>query len=162
VSTEGDDAFDRRGPHSGEERHRPSRGSRGGRNRFRQTEGQAALQTPAPAFDSAPSAALEEEFAGSEADYSTSPPSDNALSYEQTTADIELTAEQSPIAEAQKHETAGQATGGASAERIVDAFATAEADVASGPPASAPSTTEPARPRRSGWWQRARASVIGK
>ena len=104
----------------------------------------------APGFDSAPSLALEEEFAGSEADYST-PPSSGAVSHEETTT------VPSPVAEAKQHEIE------ATAERSLASFATAEAGAASGGPAAAPSATEPPpRPRRSGWWQRARASVIGK
>ena len=71
VSTGDDDAFDQKGLRSGEERHRRSRGPRGGRNRFRQADGEATPETSAPGFDSAPSLALEEEFAGSEAGYST-------------------------------------------------------------------------------------------
>jgi ribonuclease E len=156
VASTGEDAFDRRGLRSGEERHRRSRGSRSGRNRFRQADGEATPETSAPGFDSTPSLALEEEFAGSEADYSTPSPSGGAVSHEETTT------APSPVAEAKKHEIESQATRAAAAERIITSFATAEADAASGPPASAPSATEPPRPRRSGWWQRARASVIGK
>ena len=60
---------------SGEERHRRSRGSRGGRNRFRRPDGEATPETSAPGFDSPPPVALEQEFAGSEADYSAPPSS---------------------------------------------------------------------------------------
>jgi ribonuclease E len=148
---------DQKGLRSGEERHRRSRGSRGGRrNRFRQADGEATPDTSAPGFDSAPSLALEEEFAGSEADYSIPPSSGGAISHEETTT------VPSPVAEAKKHEIEAQATRTAGAERSLASFATAEAGVASGALAAAPSATEPPRPRRSGWWQRARASVIGK
>ena len=153
VSTGDDEAFDQKGLRSGEERHRRSRGSRGGRNRFRQADGEATPETSAPGFDSAPSLALEEEFAGSEADYST-PPSSGAVSHEGTTI------VPPPVAEAKKHEIEAHAT--STAERSVASFATADAGTASGALAAAPSATEPPRPRRSGWWQRARASVIGK
>jgi ribonuclease E len=37
-----------------------------------------------------------------------------------------------------------------------------QADAAAEGPASAPEVDETPRPRRSGWWQRARATVIGK
>ena len=153
VSTGDDEAFDQKGLRSGEERHRRSRGSRGGRNRFRQADGEATPETSAPGFNSAPSLALEEEFAGSEADYST-PPSSGAVSHEGTTI------VPPPVAEAKKHEIEAHAT--STAERSVASFATADAGTASGALAAAPSATEPPRPRRSGWWQRARASVIGK
>jgi ribonuclease E len=155
VSTGDDDPFDRRGLRSGEERHRRSRGSRSGRNRFRQADGEATPETSAPGFDSAPSLALEEEFAGSEAGYST-PPSSGAVSHEETTT-VPL-----PVAEPKKHEIEAQTTRAAATERTVASFATAEAAAASGAPAAALSATEQPRPRRSGWWQRARASVIGK
>ena len=147
---------DQKGLRSGEERHRRSRGSRGGRNRFRQADGEATPETSAPGFDSAPSSALEEEFAGSEADYSIRPSSGGAISHEETTT------VPSPVAEAKKHEIEAQGTRAAGAERSLASFATAEAGATSGALAAAPSATEPPRPRRSGWWQRARASVIGE
>ena len=156
VSTSGDDAFDRKGLRSGDERHRRSRGSRGGRNRFRQADGEATLETSAPGFALAPSLAVEEEFAGSEADYSPSPSSAGAVSHEETTT------VPSPVIEAKKHDIEAQAPRAAAAERTVASFATAEAGIQPGALAASPSATEPPRPRRSGWWQRARASVIGK
>jgi ribonuclease E len=157
VASSGDaDAFDRRGPRSGEERHRRSRGLRGGRNRFRRADGEAMPETSAPGFDSPPSLALEEEFASSEADYSAPPSPGGALFHEETTT------EASPVAKAEKHEVHAQETSAATAEPTVASIATAEADAAAEAPASAPSAPEPPRPRRSGWWQRARASVIGK
>jgi ribonuclease E len=138
VASTGDTAaLDRRGPRSAEERHRRSRGSRGGRNRFRQADGEAAPETLAPGFDSAPSAALEEEFAASEADFSALPSPTEAVAPQETN-------EPSPAAEADKHEIEAQAAAGAES------------------PVSARPSTEPPRPRRSGWWQRARATVIGK
>ncbi len=131
-------ALDRRAPRGAEERHRRSRGSRGGRNRFRQGEGEATPEMSAPGFDSTPSVALEEEFAGSEADYSPAPLSTEAVSPEETGG------ESPSVARAEEH--------GIEAQEAVSAE----------PPASALSATEPPRPRRSGWWQRARATVIGK
>lgn len=113
-------------------------------------------ETSAPGFDSPPSLALEEEFASSEADYSAPPSPGGALFHEETTT------EASPVAKAEKHEVQAQETSAASAEPTVASIATAEADAAAEAPASAPSAPEPPRPRRSGWWQRARASVIGK
>ena len=151
VSTGDDDAFERRGLRSGEGHHR-SRGSRSGRNRFRQADGEAPIEKSG--FNSAPSPALEEEFAGSEAGYSTPPPSGGAVPREEMT-----TVPSTPVAEAKKHEIEAQATRAAAVERTGGSFATAaEASVAS----AAPTATEPPRPRRHGWWQRARASVIGQ
>ena len=55
VASTGDvGALDRRGPRSAEERHRRSRGSRGGRNRFRQADGEATPETLAAGFEFAP------------------------------------------------------------------------------------------------------------
>jgi ribonuclease E len=156
VASSGDaDASDRRGLGSGGERHRRSRGSRGGRNRFRRPDGEAAVETSAPGFDSPPPMVLEQEFAGSEADYSATPTSGGPISHKETTTVL------SPVSEAEEHEIEEQVTRAASAEPAAAPFATALADSAY-EALPAPSVTEPSRPRRSGWWQRARASVIGK
>ena len=150
------DAFERKGPRSGEERRRRSRGSRGERNRFRRADGEGMPETSAPGFDAPPSLALEEEFAASEADYSAAQPPGDAVSNEETTA------EPSPVAKAEEHEVEARAANTARAEPTVASSATAEADAAAEAPASAPAAPEPLRSRRSGWWQRARVSVIGK
>jgi ribonuclease E len=151
VASSGDaDSFDRRGLGSGAERHRRSRGSRGGRNRFRRADGEAAVETSAPGFDSPPPMVIEQEFAASEADYSAILRSGDPVSHEETTILL------SPVAEAEEHEAGEQVSRAAGAEPADAPFATASADTA------ASSAAEPSRPRRSGWWQRARASVIGK
>ena len=156
VASSGDaDASDRRGLGSGGERHRRSRGSRGGRNRFRRPDGEAAVETSAPGFNSPPPMVLEQEFAGSEADYSATPTSGGPIAHKETTTVL------SPVSEAEGHEIEEQVTRAASAEPEATPFATALADSAD-EALPAPSVTEPPRPRRSGWWQRARASVIGK
>lgn len=98
---------------------------------------------------------LEQDFAGSEADYSATLTSGHPVSHEETATVL------SPFAEADEHEIEEQVTRAASAESAVAPFATAPADTAA-EALAAPSATEPLRPRRSGWWQRARASVIGK
>ena len=55
VASNGDaDAFDRRGLQNGGERHRRSRGSRGGRNRSRRADEEATVETSAPGFQFAP------------------------------------------------------------------------------------------------------------
>jgi ribonuclease E len=150
------DAFDRRGPRGGEERHRRSRGSRGERNRFRRADGEAMPETSAPGFDSPPSLVLEEEFAASEADYSAAQPPGDAVIHEETAA------EAPPSANAEEHEPKARAASAVSSEPTVASSATGEADAAAeaAPPAAA--VAEPPRRRRSGWWQRARATVIGK
>ena len=151
VGSSGDaDAFDRRGVGSGGERHRRSRGSRGGRSQFRRADEEAAVETSAPGFNSPPPMVLEQEFAGSEADYSAPPTSGGPTSHEETPTVL------SPVAEADE-----PVTRAANAEPAVAPFATAPAET-SAEAQAAPSSTEPPRPRRSGWWQRARASVIGK
>ncbi|HEY6518320.1 MAG TPA: Rne/Rng family ribonuclease [Roseiarcus sp.] len=156
VASNGDaDVFDRRGLHSGGERHRRSRGSRGGRNRSRRADEEATVETSAPGFDSLHPMLLEQDFAGSEADYSATLTSGHPVSHEETATVL------SPFAEADEHEIEEQVTRAASAESAVAPFATAPADTAA-EALAAPSATEPLRPRRSGWWQRARASVIGK
>jgi ribonuclease E len=154
-SAEGD-AFDRRSPRGEEDRRRRSRGSRGERNRFRRPDGDGARETSAPGFDSPPSLALEEEFAASEGDYSLPPPHD-ASSSEHSAA------ESAPIAAAQEAEAEDRPRSAASAEPTVERSAPAEAEVvaAEAAPESPAAAAEPPRPRRSGWWQRARATVIG-
>jgi ribonuclease E len=156
VASSGDaDAFDRRGLRSGGERHHRSRGSRGGRNRFRRADEEATVDTSAPGFDSPPPMVLEREFAGSEADYSAAPTSGRPISYEEVRTAL------SPVADAESHEIEEPATHAANAEPVVTPLVMAPVDTA-GEALAAPSAPEPPRPRRSGWWQRARASVIGK
>jgi hypothetical protein len=104
----------------------------------------------APGFDSPPPMVIEREFAASEADYSAAVRPGDPVSHEETTIVL------SPVAEAAEHETEEQVTRAAGAEPADTLLATGPAD------ATAPSAAEPSRPRRSGWWQRARASVIGK
>ena len=144
----------RRGPRGAEEPHRRSRGSRGGRNRFRQPDGEGAPERLAPGFDLAPSIALEEEFAGSEADYPAGP-----LSFEAPTPQ-ETASEPSPVAEVEIQESAARQAA-PSAERTEAPNEPSGVGPEAEAPASHPAP-EPARPRRSGWWQRARATVIGK
>jgi hypothetical protein len=99
---------------------------------------------------------LEQEFAGSEADYSTTPMLEGSISHEETTT------VPTPVAEAEERQVEEQVNRAESAEPAITSFATAPADTAAEALSAAPSATEPPRPRRSGWWQRARASVIGK
>jgi ribonuclease E len=150
------DGFARRGARNGEERHRRSRGPRGERNRLRQTGGEAMPETLVPGFDSPPSLALEKEFAASEGDYSLSPPPEDRV------FDKETTAEPARVAVARAVDVETPARDVTSTEPIAESSTPGRADLATEAPASAPAASEPPRPRRSGWWQRARATVIGK
>jgi ribonuclease E len=158
-------AFDRRGPRSEEGRDRRSRRSRGQRNPLAQRSDRETMrETEASSFDSPPSLALEEEFAASEADYSQAlPPRDAVPAREATAAQTsahEAGVEPAPGAAAQAPEVEAPAPVAVAAPSVgssAPAEATAPAE-----PAPAPAEDEPARPRRNGWWQRARASVIGE
>jgi ribonuclease E len=149
-------AFDRRGPRGEEDRRRRSRGPRGERNRFRRADRDGARETSAPGFDSPPSLALEEEFAASEADcFPAPPPADTA-------SQGESMAETAPVASAPQAETEDRPPSAADARPIVEPSAPAEMVAAEAAPESPPTAADPPRQRRSGWWQRARATVIGK
>jgi ribonuclease E len=150
------DGFARRGARNGEERHRRSRGPRGERNRLRQTGGEAMPEPLVPGFDSPPSLALEREFAASEGDYSLSPPPEDRV------FDKETTAEPARVAVVRAVDVEAPARDVTSTEPIAESSTPGRADLATEAPASAPAASEPPRPRRSGWWQRARATVIGK
>ncbi len=161
VTSSGEgDAFNRRGPRGEEERRRRPRGSRGERSRFRRTDAEGVPETGAPGFDSPPSLALEEDFAASEADYSPASPPGNAVAYD-AVSDEETMSEPAPVPDAHEPEAEDRAPSAASAEPTVEP-GEAEALAADAAPESAPTAPEPPRPRRSGWWQRARATVIGK
>ena len=111
----------------------------------------------APGFDSPPSLALEEEFTTSEADYSPATRLSDTVSREETMA------EPARIAAAQEVDVEARAPSATGAEPTVESSAPAQADAADEEAgSSAPAAPELARPRRSGWWQRARATVIGK
>jgi ribonuclease E len=154
----------RRGPRD-EERHRRSRGQRGERNRFRRHNGEAAPEVAAPSFESPPSLALEQEFAASEADYSQPQPPGEAASPRDATAGLagasayEARVETAPAAPTHEPEVAASAPESGAAP-VVERSASGLDEAAEPPPA--PAKDEPPRPRRSGWWQRARASVIGE
>lgn len=146
VSGSDADAIDLRGPRSGEDHHRRSRGSRGGRNRFRRAEREPLSEASAQGFDSPPSLALEEEFAASEADYSAAPSTGAAAALGETATapSVITTTEEHELVALTASASSGEATPASSANEGTDAAA------------------EAPRPRRSGWWQRARATVIGK
>jgi hypothetical protein len=104
-----------------------------------------------PSFDSPPSLALEEEFTASEADYSAAPPPSDAVSHRETTR-----AAPARGTEPQEVDVEGRAPDATRVEPPAEASPPAGAD------AAVEAATEVPRSRRSGWWQRARATVIGK
>ncbi len=147
------DAFARGGPRSGEERHRRSRGSRGERNRLRRTEAKVTPESGVSSFETPPSVALEEEFTTPQWNYSPPPSPTDTVSHKDTMA------EPARVAAAQEVDVGERRPSATSSEPIVESSAPAQAD---GAAEAAPAAAEPPRPRRSGWWQRARATVIGK
>jgi ribonuclease E len=111
----------------------------------------------APGFDSPPSLALEEEFTASEADYSPATRLSDTVSREETMA------EPARVTAAHEVDVEARAPSATGAEPTVESSAPAQTDAADEEAgSSAPAAPELARPRRSGWWQRARATVIGK
>ena len=164
-------AFERRGPRGEEDRQRRPRRSRSQRDRFsRRPDGETRRETGAPGFDSPPSLALEQEFAASEADYSEGPTPardavsevrESALEPAQTSAH-EARIEPAPALEAVEPEVEARPPFVADAAPTGDSSAPSEDAAEPAPPTPPPVKDEPPRPRRSGWWQRARASVIGE
>jgi ribonuclease E len=163
------DTFDGRSLRREEARDRRPRRLRGQRNpRSQRSERETMRETGATSFDSAPSLALEEEFAASEADYSQTPhPSDAVPARKATPEPTETWAhetgvEPTPIAEGQAPKVEAP-TPVTDMSPSVDSSASADSKAPAEPPsAPIPARDEPPRPRRSGWWQRARASVIGE
>jgi len=153
----------RRSPR-GEERHRRSRGPRGERNRFRRHDGEGAPESGAPGFGSPPSLALEEEFAASEADFSQAALRREVSTGETTEEPARISTEEAhgdpaPAADAEDRKVEAPARV-AGAAQTFEASAPKEDNTPA--PEPAPAKDETPRPRRSGWWQRARASVIGE
>ena len=153
------DAFDRRGPRSEEERNRRSRRSRGGRNLFSQRAGGESILEASPASESEAPAAPPpaEPLAESRplfpqmsplpvepglAPGTTAAPPPSAVAPEFTPEASTMPPSEAPDPEV----TLGPAEAAAPTQRR---------------PETEPAVDGP-RPRRSGWWQRARASVIGE
>ncbi len=150
------DAFDRRGPRGDEERHRRSRRSRGGRNRFspRPDDGMGEAHE-----------ASETETSG------TSAPAEPPVEFEPHTGQMSLL----PVEPVSALETTPAPSVDVPQSNPEASIAAANAAPSPGakpepeeappspqpPEEAAPAVEEPPRPRRRGWWQRARASVIG-
>ncbi len=141
VPTADADAFDRGGPRKEGERNRRPRRSRGGRKRFPtrtddESAGEANVSGEAETAHSSSAATRTGSPAEDEPDAALDAPP----AFE---ASIGAIPEPAPVV------TADQATPEPAAHASVAA------------PEAAPATGEP-RPRRSGWWQRARASIVGE
>jgi ribonuclease E len=144
------EAFDRRGPRGDEERTRRSRRSRGGRSRFapRADDENASEATAAGETETALAAEPEPE-----------PPLMSPQAAEAEDSHIDETIAAAPSASAPPAPSEAS-----TAPPTPDAPAgPSEPAAPPQPPAeAAPAVDEPARPRRSGWWQRARATVMGE
>jgi ribonuclease E len=175
--------FEGRGsPAEGERGGRRSRRSRGGRNRFpprvadHDFGADAALEpapsdalAPSAADDAAPAVNAEADVLVADAESGWTPELANARE-EPAAPPTQPSGEESAIAAAAPEETAP--VGAAVAERAEAAFtppavepaphtsASAEAE-AQAAPTPAEHADETPRPRRTGWWQRARASIVG-
>jgi ribonuclease E len=148
------DTFERRGPRGEEERIRRSRRSRGARNRFSQrADDENVGEAIAPSeAETAPA----ELAAESEPDF----PQVSPLSAEADSALDETIVPASSVGPLPLTPEASTTPPNSAS----DPDATVMPAEPAPPPASPeprPAVDEPARPRRSGWWQRARASVIG-
>jgi ribonuclease E len=162
-------AFERRGPHGEEDRQRRPRRSRGQRDRFsRRPDGETRREAGARGFDSPPSLALEQEFVASEADYSEAPtPARDAVPVRESAVEpAQTSAHEARIEPARALEAVEPEVESrppfADAASTGDSSVPSEAAAGPAPPTPPPVKGEPPRPRRSGWWQRARASVIGE
>ncbi len=164
------EAFGRREPRGEGERGRRSRRSRGGRNRFSPRTNEGAFGEPQPSGDGE---TVETEPAAVYSGWPTSEPGFDTTSG--SNAEPAAASEASRAVEAQaavKSENPALAEPpsrepGAVAEEPVEAAAAAQEAQggASAPervPEPAPVADELLRPRRSGWWQRARASIVGE
>jgi ribonuclease E len=151
------DAFDRRGPRGEEERHRRSRRSRGGRNRF----------SPRSEDDG-----MDEAHEASETETSaTSAPAEPLVEFEPHSGQMSLLPVE-PVSSLETTPAPGVDAPQSNPEASIAAADAAQSSGATPEPAetapspqppeeAAPAVEEPPRPRRKGWWQRARASVIG-
>jgi len=152
------DALDRRGSRGDEERNRRSRRSRGGRNRFSPRVGDDSMSEANAATETEASAASAP--AEPPAEFEPHSAQMSLLSVEPVSA-LETTPTPSVGAPQSNPETSTTLSN--AAPNPGAASEPAEAAASPQPPGeAAPGVDEPSRPRRRGWWQRARASVIGE
>src|SRR5271165_3420517 len=157
------EAFIRREPRGEADRGRRSRRSRGGRNRFSSRSNEGAFGEPQPLDDEEP---IEGEPAAAEP--GSTPESD--LDFAPSSAAEPVAALESGHVGASVAENEGSESSQHSllerepvAEAPVEPTASSQGAHTPAPaPDPAPAAEEPPRPRRSGWWQRARASIVGE
>ncbi|MGA8715472.1 MAG: Rne/Rng family ribonuclease [Roseiarcus sp.] len=162
------EAFGRREPRSEGDRGRRSRRSRGGRNRFASRADEAGFGEPRAANDA------DGREAQAEAGYEVAPSepgfdSTSGSGAEPVEATERSRALETPVGEIEQSPSAERSSlarevAETPVERAVAAQETQAPDSPSRDHVSdtAPAADEPPRPRRSGWWQRARASIVGE
>jgi ribonuclease E len=161
------EAFGRREPRSEGDRGRRSRRSRGGRNRFASRADEAGFGEPRAANDADGREARAEggyEVAPSEPGFdSTSGSGAEPVEATERSRALEMPVgeiEQLPSAE---RSSLGREVAETPEERAAAARETQAPDSPSREDSdAAPAADEPPRPPRSGWWQRARASIVGE
>jgi ribonuclease E len=145
------DTFETRGPRGENERARRSRRSRGGRIRFGERSDSETMPVAGQATETETQAAAPR--AETQAETNRDLPETSPAPVEQESVLLTTTA---PSPSAQAPEFAPEPV--ASASHPGEAPTPAVREVEAEP---APAAEESPRPRRSGWWQRARATVIG-
>ena len=159
--------YDRSGPRAEGDRGRRSRRSRGGRNRYRP-------RSEAEGFDSASPSTERAAVEAAEADDRGPMPEDAAPERPSPSSELEsaLQAEASSesalasgavdeMQSARSDEPAPTDTASAEQPAVEPGDASPHGEESHGDESAAPSGEESPRPRRSGWWQRARASIVG-
>jgi ribonuclease E len=171
-SIESIDSIDRRGPRSeGGRNGRRSRRSRGLRNQFpEQGEGSHETQASEPpeTQGSEPRAPINPEFSP-RAGETSEPFSTTSESFSAEKTEEHSEASRPPKVEGPDIQDWGQEPRSPSAARIDPSVSARQLHVPEESlatetltkPGPEPTAEEPSRPRRSGWWQRARASIVG-
>jgi ribonuclease E len=158
------DAFGRREPRSEGDRGRRSRRSRGGRNRFSPRPNDATLGETHPGGEA--EAVEKEPAAGStvsEVDLEAAQASAAEPSLEAWRAGEAAIVETERSAAPEQSSIEPEGNANRPAEPAQAPPETQPAPIASEPVhEQAPAPDEAPRPRRSGWWQRARASIVGE
>jgi ribonuclease E len=161
------EAFGRREPRSEGDRGRRSRRSRGGRNRFPSRADEAGFGEPRAANDA------DGREAHAEAGYEVAPSepgfdSTSVSGAEPVEATERSRALETPVGEIEQLPSAERSSLAREvAETPEERAAAAQETQAPDSPSredsdAAPTADEPPRPRRSGWWQRARATIVGE
>ncbi|MBV8442691.1 MAG: ribonuclease E/G, partial [Hyphomicrobiales bacterium] len=162
------EAFSRREPRGEGDRGRRSRRSRGGRNRFGSRTSDAGSGEPRSPSDAE---GVETEAAAHHAVAPSEPGFDSTsgAGVEPVAATERSRALETPVVESEEPLLAERSS--LESEAAAPLAEPAPVDPGAQPPAppsphpvqeTAPAADEPPRPRRSGWWQRARASIVGE